>query len=694
MVQFIKKIRLKKELGFLEVFTIAAGTTLSAGFFLLPGIAASEAGPAMVLAYIIAAVPLIPAMFSIIELATAMPRAGGVYFFLDRTLGPLFGTIGGIGTWLALILKVAFALVGMGAYISLFFPELNILPIALALSLLIGFVNLFGSKKSGGLQSILVFLLLLILFIFIGGGIPDVNLQHFENFFDKGLASLFSTAGLVYISYVGLTKVASLSEEVTNPEKNLPRGIMLALGTAIIIYVFGNIIMVGIIPMEELSGNLTPVALAAKYFLGDKGAVLLSAAAIFAFISVANAGTLSASRYPFAMSRDNILPSIFNKVNKKNIPINSILFTVGSIIFLLLVLNPTRIAKLASAFQLLIFALVCFAVIVMRESKIDSYDPGFKSPLYPWMQITGIITPIFLIVEMGVIPIFFSLGLVVVGLLWYKYKVKNKISRRGAIYHLFARLGKSRFDGLDVELRGILKEKGFRNEDQFEELVLGSYVIDVKGKSSFENTTSEASRIIAHLSNKAAAEIENQFLEGTRIGATPVTHGVALPHLRIDGLQKPILILVRCSKGLFIKFNNPLTDHDEEEAEVSAVFYLVSPEQNPTQHLRMLAQIAGRVDEDSFMTDWMSADDDQAIREALLHDERWLSLLIAKESKSAVLIGKQLKEIIFPKDSLVALIKNDRETIVPKGDTILKNGDRLTIIGDPVAIKSIEEKYQ
>ncbi|HKJ80379.1 MAG TPA: amino acid permease, partial [Ignavibacteriaceae bacterium] len=127
MPELQKSKRLKKELRLLDVYAIAAGTTLSAGFFLLPGIAAQQAGTAMIFSYIIAAIPLVPAMFSVAELATAMPRAGGVYYFLDRSLGPLFGTVGGIGTWLALILKVAFALIGMGAYLELFFPQLPII---------------------------------------------------------------------------------------------------------------------------------------------------------------------------------------------------------------------------------------------------------------------------------------------------------------------------------------------------------------------------------------------------------------------------------------------------------------------------------------------------------------------------------------------------------------------------------------
>ncbi len=93
--------RLRKELSLFSVYAIATGTTLSAGFFLLPGLAAEQAGSAVILCYMLAGALVVPPMLSIVELATAMPRAGGAYYFLDRSLGPLAGTIGGLGIWLA-----------------------------------------------------------------------------------------------------------------------------------------------------------------------------------------------------------------------------------------------------------------------------------------------------------------------------------------------------------------------------------------------------------------------------------------------------------------------------------------------------------------------------------------------------------------------------------------------------------------
>ncbi len=684
---------LKKELKLLDVYAIATGTTLSGGLFLLPGLAAIQAGQAIVLAYIIAAIPLIPAIFSIIELATAMPRAGGMYYFLDRTLGPAFGTIGGLGTWLALLLKVAFALIGIGAYLDLFFPNIPIIPIAIAISILIGIVNLFGSKKSGSFQIFLVIGLLILLIFYSIGGIINIHPDHFNGFFDVEFSSILSTAGLVYISYVGITKVASLSEEVQNPERNIPMGVFLSLITTTIIYVVGTVIMVGVLPLNELKGSLTPVASSAKVFYGETGLILLSVAAIMAFISVSNAGTLSASRYPLAMSRDHILPKYFRKLNKNRIPVVAIIVTVALIILVLLFFDPTRIAKLASSFQLLMFALACFAVIVMRESHIQSYDPGYKSPLYPWMQILGIIAPLILIFEMGWVPILFTVGLVIVGLIWFKYYAKEKVIRSGAIFHVFERLGQQRYEGLDTELRGILKEKGLRKEDPFDEIVTRSLTMDLNDISEFEDVVEDVSKLLSEVIPFKPEEISSQIMEGTRIGATPVTHGVALPHFRTQGLNEAIMVLVRSIPGVNIKVYNPLTQQEENTEIVNAIFFLISPEANPSQHLRILAQIAGRVDDEDFMQEWYEAKNEQELKEALLHNERFLSLVINNNKETSKLAGKALKEITLPKDSLVALINRDGNMVIPKGDTILNLNDKLTIIGNPKSISEIRKTF-
>ncbi|HIA64054.1 MAG TPA: amino acid permease, partial [Planctomycetaceae bacterium] len=211
--------------------------TLSSGFFLLPSFATQMAGPAVILAYFIAGLLLIPPMLSKIELGTAMPRSGGAYYFLDRSLGPMIGTIGGLGIWLALLLKTAFALVGMGAYMQLFLPESfgesMYTVIALGLVVFFGGLNILGAKKTIAFQIGLVFVLLLLLSWFLVAGSFTVRAVNFHGFFDSGFDSIFATAGLVFISYVGVTKVISVAGEIDNPERNLPLGLFLAIGIAI-----------------------------------------------------------------------------------------------------------------------------------------------------------------------------------------------------------------------------------------------------------------------------------------------------------------------------------------------------------------------------------------------------------------------------------------------------------------------------
>ncbi|SHI92244.1 amino acid/polyamine/organocation transporter, APC superfamily [Malonomonas rubra DSM 5091] len=687
-----KHKRLKKELKLKDVYAIATGATLSAGFFLLPGIAAIEAGPALVLAYLLAAVPMVPAMFSVIELATAMPRAGGVYFFLDRSLGPYFGTIGGIGTWLALILKVSFALIGMGAYIALFLPNLPIIPIAMVIALLLGAINVVGAKKSGSLQVFLVFGLLAILAFFLLGGVIEFQPVHFQGFFASGFDAIIATSGMVYISYVGVTKVASLSEEVSDPGTNLPKGMILSLVTAVLVYFFGTLMIVGLVPPEQLKGSLTPVAAAAEVAMGRFGVVLVSVAALLAFVSVANAGLMSASRYPLAMSRDHLLPPKFRKLGKFGTPLPSILLTLGVILAILILFDPMKIAKLASSFQLLMFALVCLAVIVMRESRIESYDPGYKSPFYPWMQIAGIVLPFFLIFEMGWVSIVFSIALVLISTFWFIYYGKQRTARNGAIYHVFARLGQYQHRDLDSELRGILREKGLRKEDPFDEIVARSLVLDLENETSFEGLVTVVAYKLQAKINLTAKEIKDQIMDGTRIGATPVTHGIALPHFRTDRTEQAEMVLVRARNSVVMTHYNPLTHEEEGEICVKALFFLVSPEHDPTLHLRILARIAERVDEDSFAAEWDHAEDEHQLRQSLLHDDRFATLTLGKSSASEKLIEKTLSDVQFPEGCLVAMLHRAGQSFVPNGNTVLQDGDRLTIIGSATGLVRLKEE--
>jgi amino acid transporter/mannitol/fructose-specific phosphotransferase system IIA component (Ntr-type) len=644
--------RLKRELSLLDVYAIATGTTLSAGFFLLPSLAAAQAGPAVILSYAIAGLLLVPAMLSIVELATAMPKAGGAYYFLDRSLGPLFGAIGGLGTWIALMLKAAFALVGMGAYLALFLPRGESLPyhaIAAGLAIFFGAVNIAGSKGSGRFQVLLVAGLLCVLAWFTVGGSLKMEPAHFEGFFASGTGAVLSTAGLVFISYVGVTNVASVSEEVKDPEKNLPRGVFLALGSAMLVYVIGLVVMVGVAGVERLSGDparvgqlgLTPVATVAELISGPGsrvGVIVVSIAALMAFSSVANAGILSASRYPLAM-------------------------------------------KLASTFQLLMFALLCLAVIVMRESRIDSYDPGFRSPFYPWLHIAGLLAPCALIIQMGWLPTAFSTGLIAIAVCWYFAYASRRVRRHGAIYHVFERLGQRRFSPLDTELRGILKEKGLREHDPFDEIVAGAKVIDAAADDTFDTIAERASELLTQDLACSAESLKDGFLQGTKMGATPVSAGIALPHLRLSEITAPRTVLVRAFHGIAMDVGDALGE-THTEGRVQALFFVVSPEADPAQHLRILAKLAERAEDDVFMDQWLAARGGHRLNEILLRDERHIALRLEKGEDGSRLIGRMLRDIRLPGACSIAAVWRSDDALDLDAPVALHAGDFILIVGD------------
>ena len=692
----MKQQKLKKELGLFGVYSIATGVTLSAGFFLLPGLAAVEVGSGLPLAYLLAGLLITPGLVSMAELATAMPRAGGVYYFLDRSMGPLMGTVGGFGTWIALSLKAAFALIGIGAYGRLLFPELTIGPISAAFAITFGIVNILGAKKSTTFQSVMVVALLTLLVWFTGVGLTSIEPANLSGMFGPDPASLVSTAGLVVVSYMGLTQVASVAEEIRDPERNIPLGMFLAFGTAILVYTVGTAVMVGVVSADVLAqdgGDLTPVATVANVLVGSWGRTLMIVAAVLAFSSVANAGILAASRYPLAMSRDNILPKVFSKIQGRGAPVYAIFATVGLILVFVLAFDAGRIAKLAGAFQLLMFGLSCLAVIVMRESRIESYDPRFRSPFYPWLHILGVLAPFWLIVEMGILPSLFTGGLIVFGAMWYNYYARERVDREGAIFHVFERLGRQRDTGLDRELRQIMKEKGLRDEDPFEEVVTTASIIDTVGGTGFRKVIWEASAHLAEAFDLSAKEIAEDFLQGTIVGMTPVSHGVALPHLRRPDITSARMVLVRCPGGMQMDVELA-GGQDGQPKPVQAAFFLMSPLDDPGQHLRILAQIAGRVDKEDFMEAWLSASNHQKLKEAILRDDRLLTLTLDPGAPSGALIGRALRDILLPEGTLIALVRRGPEVVIPRGATVLERGDRLTIIGEPAGLIALGERFK
>ena len=422
---------LERDLGLPAVFAISIGAMIGSGIFILPALALEIAGPAVIVAYLLAGLLVVPAALSKSEMATAMPEAGGTYIYIERGMGPLLGTVAGVGTWFSLSFKSALALVGGVPYLVLLF-DLPLKPVALGLAGVLILVNLLGAKQTGRLQVAIVVVMLAALGWFAAGSAGSVASANYAGFFADGLGGLLAATGLVFVSYAGVTKIASVAEEVEDPGRNIPIGILGSLAFTTLLYVAVVYVLVGVTDPGSVAGSLTPVAVAAEETLGRPGVLAVIAAAILALVSTANAGILSSSRYPFAMSRDRLAPPSLAAVSERfGTPVTAITLTGGVLLVLIAFVPILEIAKLASAFQILVFALVNAAVVAFREGSAE-YEPEFTSPLYPWVQVFGVVTGVLLLTQMGGVALL-GAGLIIVGsLVWYLAYVRPRVRREGA----------------------------------------------------------------------------------------------------------------------------------------------------------------------------------------------------------------------------------------------------------------------
>jgi len=690
-----KKERLSKKLTLFDVYAVSTGAMFSSGFFLLPGIAAMETGNSVYLSYLVAGFLILPSMLTVAELATAMPRAGGAYYFLDRSLGPLVGTIGGLGSWIALIFKSAFALIGMGAYLSLY-VDVPMLPLALILTVVFGLLNIFGAKETAFLQRLLVSALVVIMGYFLIEGVeyltgnavlPEMKER---NFLTNGLNGFISTVGLVFVSYAGLTKVASIAEEVQNPDRAIPLGMTLSLMTASLVYVLGVFIMVKVLPATTLFSSLTPVTDAGNVVITwiptSIGILLIVVAAIAAFASTGNAGIMSASRYPLAMSRDGLMPKYFGKIGRFKTPHISVLSTTFVMILVLLLFDVEAVAKLASAFQLLLFFLLNLAVVVMRESKIEAYKPGFNSPFYPWVQILGMIISLWLVAEMGLLAVGLTGTLIILCIAWYFYYAHGKVKRQGAIYHVHARLGQMRYEALEHELMTIINEKNIDSSLTYEEVIARSEVVRAQS----------ADRDLAILSQKAVDSLESRLSKDTNLKsnwsdaftdiatqAVRLKKGVYFKYVQLEGLRMPEMVSIQCKGGLTLEAFG--------EEKIHALIYLITPEDQPLLHMRIIGHMAELIEAEEFLDRWIAAKSERELKQVLLSDERLIHVRLQENTPTEEWIDKAIMELQLPGECLVTIIERNNDIVIPKGKTRLQTGDVLSILGYPKDILELRE---
>jgi amino acid transporter len=442
---------LERTIGLTGGLAIGVGTMIGAGIFVFPGIAAGDAGPAASLSFALGAVVALLVALPTSELATAMPRSGGGYYFISRGMGSLFGAIVGLSLWFGLVFASAFYLVGFGFYVEGLLEQAGVMlgefsvvvPLALLFGAFLTVLNTTGTQNAAKLQNGVVAILLAIIvgFLSYGGlsalGVIGAAEPIGESFFSQGAFPVLETAALVFTSYLGFAQVATVAGEIKKPGRNLPLAMVGSVLLVSVLYVATIFVAVSAFGSERLAmEGETAMVPVARSFLGPAGAVAILFGGLLATVSSANASVLSTSRAIYAVSKDALLPRFASRINLKyGTPHVALGMAGGPIIVLVLVLGAdgvTVLAEVASFLHLVMYGLMCVALLALRRDEPEWYDPDFRVPGYPVVPVVGGLASFALIGFMQRTSQLIGLAIMLLSAGWYYYYASD-VKLRGKL---------------------------------------------------------------------------------------------------------------------------------------------------------------------------------------------------------------------------------------------------------------------
>ena len=451
-------ITLSRTLSLMDITMIGIGAMIGAGIFVLTGIAAGLAGPALTIAFLLNGIVTTFTALSYAELGSSFPEAGGGYLWVKEGLNDTQGFLAGWMSWFAHAVACSLYGLGFGRFALEFWhlaglPTFGLSDSVIILIFMVGIIGLFsfinfrGASEAGLVGNVVTIAKVIILLIFIGFGLyailqrPDSLDVYKETLLPNGIGGVFLAMALTFIAFEGYEIIAQSGEEVINPMRNIPRAIFISIGVVVVIYVLVAFVAIGAttqtggLPVWEYLANEKELAIvrAADEFM-PIGGLLILISGLASTMSALNATIYSSSRVSFAMGRDHNLPEVFGRIHPvMHTPYWAIFLSAILIIAMGLALPIEEVAASAAIMFLLMFTQVNITVMTLRRRRPD-LERGFFVPLFPWPPIIGIVTNIalaaFLAYELGRVGLI-TIAWIVVGMLlyWGYFRGKEETER-------------------------------------------------------------------------------------------------------------------------------------------------------------------------------------------------------------------------------------------------------------------------
>lgn len=440
--------KLKRVYGWFELVMMGIGVIIGTGIFVITGVAAAEyAGPALIISFIIAAIACACAALCYAELAAMIPASGSSYTFCYVGLGEVFGWFVGWCLILEYIVAMSAIASGWSAYMTSLLSVIGInLPSSMVNGLFAGgivnlpailiisaaaFLQIQGAKESALVNNILVVVKLGVVALFIVLGLRHVDVAHFTPFMPFGWSGVFSGAAIVFFAYLGFDAVANAAEEVKDPAKDLPRGIIGSLIVVTICYIAVTLVLTGMLPYYSYEGIAAPVAYALAQVGVQWGSALVSVGAVCGLTSGVLVLLYSCSRLAYGISRDGLLPVRFSKIREKSgtpSTATGLIWLIGCLIAGFLPIGA--IAELVNMGTIAAFIMVSITVIKFRSDRPDVVRP-FRVPLVPVIPVLAVFICGFLALQLALVTKLAFLGWCAIGFaIYFIYGRKHSLLRK------------------------------------------------------------------------------------------------------------------------------------------------------------------------------------------------------------------------------------------------------------------------
>jgi amino acid transporter/nucleotide-binding universal stress UspA family protein len=481
---------LARDLSLFDITMIGVGAMIGAGIFVLSGLAAGQAGPALIMAFAFNGFITIFTAMVYAELGSAIPEAGGGYLWVREALGRSQAFIAGWMSWFAHAVAGSLYTLGFGSFVTILLVEyFNIAPpfgltesalekvFAAFAGILFTYITFRGAKETGLAGNIVTGIKVAVIYVFVIAGFgvifgqPDITGARLTPFLPRGANGVFIAMGLTFIAFEGYEIIVQSGEEVVDPQQNIPKAVFYSMAFVVLTYILVAVVLLGAVvvtpelleavresggavgltensPLWKVLGQAGELGLArAAGEVLPYGTLVILIAGIFSTLSALNATTYSSTRVSFAMGRDSVLPDFFEAVHpEKRTPYLATLASGALIVFMAVALPIEAVAAATDVMFLLLFLQVNYAAIVIRREYGDQIDYGYIMPYFPYVPIVGIITKLFLAVYL------FNYS----PLAWY-----GAIAWIGVgvgIFYLYSR-GRVRSEEIEQETRLITEER-------------------------------------------------------------------------------------------------------------------------------------------------------------------------------------------------------------------------------------------